>query len=309
MRHRPSRFLPLGSLSLSFFSSVKTFRFVTTRFLKTISLPFLSLSHPLSCCHAPFSLSLSYSAFPPTYTRRKSFPAGVCDGARRERGVGDKMQHTTNVSPFLPFLHYACVRACLRAREAETAAYIPRLGSAGCCESHVLLPAPLHTAPHHHHHHHYPRGSRCVSQRTEADVSKQKKKKETHTPSATCQRRFLNKKPTIVFCSRCRSPLSAVTISATTGLGKVEVYAVCAQLSAGSGSGWSANTSSPTWLQQGGVRLGCRVEAVGQWQAAVAAAPPDILHNKSLDSVQFSRVNPKHRAFAMLKLSNFWSRF
>lgn len=97
--------------------------------------------------------------------------------------MGDKMQHTTNVSPFLPFLHYACVRACLRAREAETAAYIPRLGSAGCCESHVLLPAPLHTAPHHHHHH-YPRGSRCVSQRTEADVSKPKKKKRnTHTIS------------------------------------------------------------------------------------------------------------------------------
>lgn len=201
----------------------------------------------------------------------------------------------------------ACVRACVpeKLKPPRTSRAWAVLGvvRATCCSPHhcTLPPTTTTTTT--------PAVRGVCRNELKQTLVNQKKKKETHTPSATCQRRFLNKKPTIVFCSRCRSPLSAVTISATTGLGKVEVYAVCAQLSAGSGSGWSANTSSPTWLQQGGVRLGCRVEAVGQWQAAVAAAPPDILHNKSLDSVQFSRVNPKHRAFAMLKLSNFWSRF
>lgn len=59
---------------------------------------------------------------------------------------------------------------------------------------------------------------------------------------------------------------------------------MCAKLSAGSGSEWSTNTFSPTW-QQGGVLLGCRVGAAGQWQAAVAApaAPPDILHQKFIN--------------------------
>lgn len=62
LRHRPSGFLPLGSLSLSLslsFSLLKNVSFSTTRFLKTFSPPF-SHPHTWSCCLSlPLSLPLN----------------------------------------------------------------------------------------------------------------------------------------------------------------------------------------------------------------------------------------------------------
>lgn len=91
-----------------------------------------------------------------------------------------------------------CVRACVQRSRA--------VGSAlGVVWSPVLLPAPLHTAP--------PpplppvRGV-CRNELKQTLV-KQSNKKNTHTMSATCQRRFLTKKkePTIVL-----QPLPFTTI-------------------------------------------------------------------------------------------------
>lgn len=84
------------------------------------------------------------------------------------------------------------------------------------------------------------------------------KKKSTHTPSATCQRRFLKKKPaTDRFAAAAVSPLSVVILLSLPrpGLGRWRCTSCAPNYPPDPVSERSANTSSPMW-QQGGVLVG-----------------------------------------------------
>lgn len=76
---------------------------------------------------------------------------------------------------------------------------------------------------------------------------------------------------------------------------------MCAKLSAGSGFGTVYGhfliDVAARWRSAGGVGTG----RVGQWQAAVAAAPPDILYNKFINPLLF----PEARELAMLTAQKF----
>lgn len=94
------------------------------------------------------------------------------------------------------------------------------------------------------------------------------------------------------FCSRCRFTTIRrnFTISATAGFGKVEVYVVCAKLSAGSGFGTVCEHFFTDVAARWRSCWGCQnARRVGQWQAAVAAAPPDLLPNEFINPTPFSR--------------------
>lgn len=124
LRHRPSGFLPLGSLSFSFsfFSSFKRFVFHDTLPEYYLSSSLSSSSHSVLL---PFTLSLSLSLpLKPAYAAGRILSAwGMRSVQEGSEGVENAPQPTL-VSPVLSLSAMrACVRAC---REAETAAYIPR---------------------------------------------------------------------------------------------------------------------------------------------------------------------------------------
>lgn len=160
------------------------------------------------------------------------------------------------------------MRACVRAEKLKQ----PRTSRARgqCWVLGVAPPAPLHAAPHHYS---PPRFAVCVSQRTEAAVSKPLKK--THTPSATCQRRFTKKKtPTNRFAAAAVSPLSVVLLSLPRpGLGRWR----CTPCAPNHPPDPVRNGLRTRLLRRGSkvaFCLWCRIGAVGQMAGSSSSSSP-----------------------------------